>query len=128
MDFAWEKVQEKGKNIYLYNGACNPSFTIKEICDIFYQIAGFQKIIFIVPLKLMKMVSIPFLVLNKIGIWKNSICPERIDKLVKSTNIVPQKLLDDNYEYKDSMEGSLLDWKKTNGFDGAIAVPLTTKV
>lgn len=117
MEFALLKLNETNQNLYLYNGAISPVPHIEEICNTFSEVLDKPKVKIVVPLKFMKFASLPFMVLNKVGVYKNGICPERMDKLVKSTNIFPKKLENDNFEYQYTIESSLKEWKKATNFE-----------
>jgi GlcNAc-P-P-Und epimerase len=95
----------------LYNYCYPRNYTIKEICETFFRIAGYRKPLGTIPLALMVNAARPFQLLNALGL-KSGIHPARMYKLVKSTNIVPGELVKRAYPYRTDLEEGLRRWLK----------------
>lgn len=104
--FFMEKQQE---NSVLYNFCYPHHSSIKEICETFSNVARYRKPLGTIPLSLMVNAARPFQLLNALGI-KNGIHPDRMLKLVKSTNIVPAELIKRKYPYRTDLEEGLRRW------------------
>jgi hypothetical protein len=70
---------------------------------------------FVIPFKIIvlgaaivNLIPIPF-------IKKMGLVPERIQKLIKSTNISSQKLVDSGFQFSFTLEEALKDWAKECG-------------
>lgn len=94
---------------YLYNFCFPELYDIQHLCDAFNRVAVVQPPRGTVPLALMHAAAIPFEVANAMGL-KNGICRERIDKLVKSTAMLPARLTEDGYRFSFDLESALRDW------------------
>ncbi len=104
----------------LYNFCYPHAYTIEQICQSFERVGGLSLPRGVVPLPLMKLASLPFEILNALGL-KNGINRARIQKLVVSTNIVPTKLAEVGYEFETDLDSALEDWRKTTLVDGGFA-------
>lgn len=115
-----EFMLKRNEALSLYNFCYPHAATIEEICQSFERVGGLSKPRGVVPLPLMKLASLPFEVLNAVGI-KNGINRARIQKLVVSTNIVPAKLAGVGYEFETNLDSALEDWQRTSLIEGGFA-------
>jgi len=110
--------QEEGQSLYNF---CYPRpYTVEDICLSFGKAGGLSQPRGVVPLPLMKLASLPFEVLNGLGV-KNGINRARIQKLVVSTNIVPDKLAASGYAFETDLDSALEDWRRTSLTEGGFA-------
>ncbi|ADZ71465.1 NAD-dependent epimerase/dehydratase family protein [Polymorphum gilvum] len=94
----------------LYNFCYPTPYTIEQICDSFGRVGGLPRPRGTVPLALLNLASLPFELLDALGV-RNGINRERIRKLVVSTNIVPQTLVDVGYRYETDLDKAIAEWK-----------------
>lgn len=104
-------MNEQPEASLLYNYCYPHKYTIKEICEAFFKVAGYRKPLGTIPLSLMVNAARPFQLLNTLGL-KNGIHPARMYKLVKSTNIDPAELVKRGYPYRTDLEKGLRCWLK----------------
>lgn len=79
--------------------------TIEDVCLAFCRVGGFPRPRIVVPTPLMMSAAAA---LKRLG--ASAFDPERVVKLVRSTHIVPQVLIDHGYRYRFDLEGALADW------------------
>ena len=104
--------KEKNSNFSLFNMSMNPGPSIQEYVDAVCKVAKVKRSVPAVPYPLILTVAygIDF-ILRPLGI-KHPFSPVRIRKLVRSNNIYPGFLVENNYQYQYSLESALADWKK----------------
>lgn len=104
--------KEKNSNFSLFNMSMNPGPSIQEYVDAVCKVAKVKRSVPAVPYPLILTVAygIDF-ILRPLGI-KHPFSPVRIRKLVRSNNIHPGFLVENNYQYQYSLESALADWKK----------------
>jgi GlcNAc-P-P-Und epimerase len=102
-----------GRHDVLYNFCYPESYTIEHICEVFHKCGQAKKPMGIVPAWLLLTAARSFEILNTLGL-KNSVNRARVRKLMESTFITPQFLLDNRYEFKTDLEDSLHHWRETN--------------
>lgn len=100
---------ERNEKHLTYNFAHMERFSTEDICDTFTDVAGYRKVKLVAPMQLMMLGGLAFEVLGKLGL-RTSINRARIQKLYKSTNIVPQKLRDMGFQYRYGLKQSLQRW------------------
>jgi len=81
----------------------------------FAQAAGFKEPSIVVPPRLMMAAAYVFELLGKVGI-KTAINRTRIGKLMHSTNVYPQQLLDRGWTFRYTLAEALSRWKNVNDF------------
>lgn len=99
-----------GREEFLFNFAYPVAPTIEDICTAYHEVGGLPKPLGVLPLPVMKAAALPFEALNAIGV-RNPINRERLLKLVRSTFIVPQALLDAGYAFETDLPESLRRWR-----------------
>ncbi|WP_439814802.1 NAD-dependent epimerase/dehydratase family protein [Zavarzinia sp. CC-PAN008] len=102
---------QRPEPVYLYNMAYPKAYTIEDIVKAFGEAAQLPGAIGTLPYGLMRGASVPFEYLAKAGI-KTGIHRERIDKLVRSTNIVPERLLTDGYAFETDLVEAIRRWRR----------------
>ena len=98
------------RNVYLYNFCYPKALTITDICNAFHKIAGFPKPLLTVPLSLMLTAAICFEAASLISV-NTGINRQRIMKLVQSTHILPEALINDGFEFDGDIETGLQRWE-----------------
>jgi len=102
-------MHEQPEKCILYNYCYPKPYTIKDVCETFVKVANFHRPLAKIPLSLMVKVAKIFQILDSIGL-KNSIHPERMYKLTRSTHIVPNELMKRCYPYQTDLEVGLRQW------------------
>jgi GlcNAc-P-P-Und epimerase len=100
----------KDSKSVVYNLSFPDAYTIQKICDTFFKVFGFYRIILVIPYSLAIAVGYCFELLSIIGI-KTSIHHRRIQKLYFSTNIEPSVLIKEGFTFNYNLESSLIDWQ-----------------
>jgi hypothetical protein len=98
-----------GHREVLYNFCYPQGYTIERICEAFRQHGQTKKPAGLVPAWLLLTAARIFELLNSLGL-KNSVNRARVRKLMQSTFITPQFLLDHRYEFQTDLESSLRLW------------------
>lgn len=99
------------ERLLLYNFAHPTHHTIEDINRAFCKVAGYASTSAVIPLAPMMLAASGFEVLARLGL-RTSINRERIQKLVRSTNIVPQRLTDFAFPFQYTLETSLERWRE----------------
>jgi len=106
---------------YLYNTVYTPCYTIEEICKTMAIVTDLKEPIITIPASML--ISMAWLV-NGVGklIGKtfDGIHSGRVKKLMISTNINGQKLLDNGYKLNFSLKEALNDWYNDCNKEGLI--------
>jgi len=97
------------ERLLLYNFSYQAPYTIKDICLAFNKVAGFRAPLGTIPFPLMLNLAKGFQLLDKFG-FKSGVHPDRIKKLVCSTNIVPGELSARGYPYRTDLEAGIRRW------------------
>jgi nucleoside-diphosphate-sugar epimerase len=99
---------------FTYN-FCHPAhYSTEQICQSFSRAAGYAQAKWLIPLTPMLFGGWVFEAFSKLGL-KTFINRARVMKLVRSTNIVPKRLIELNYPYSFSLDASLADWLEESG-------------
>jgi len=88
-----------------YNFAYPDAPTIQQICEAFHRAGGLPRPFVTVPRPLLMTAA---KVLNRLG--KADFDPRRVEKLVRSTNIVPNGLIDTKFDYETTLDSALARW------------------
>lgn len=103
----------KGSDVF--NCTFEPAYTIEYICDGMKSATGMKRHTFLIPGGLLMFAAT---VLGPIGGKKVGIHPQRVKKLMVSTNISGEKLKKCGYKFHYSFEESIKDWFKDCGRKG----------
>ena len=98
------------EKIYIYNIAYPTPYTMESICRAYRDVGGLPGPRGTIPTSAMMAVVLPFEAMNAVGL-RNPVCRERVQKLVNSTYIVPERLVQDGYEFETDLEEALRRWK-----------------
>jgi len=106
------KMAEKEKpGVHLYNTVYTPIHSIEEICKTMAKVTDAKEPIFTISAGALKLAASTIHILGKIiGKSFDGIHPDRVKKLMVSTNINGQKLLDHGYNMEYSLEEAIGDW------------------
>jgi len=108
----WWALNEKTQTEpVIFNMSMNPGPTIEEYVDTVCEVAKIKRFVPNVPFSLMYMASLIIEPIAKITGIDQPISPVRMQKLVKSNNIIPQYLQEENYQYLFSFKQALEDWQ-----------------
>jgi nucleoside-diphosphate-sugar epimerase len=100
---------QRPEPVYLYNFTDRHCPTIEEICTVFHEEGGARRPLGVVPLPVVRAAATVCEALNAVGL-KNPISKARVDKLVHSTHILPNRLIKDGYQYNYDLSTSIRDW------------------
>jgi len=112
MIWALNSQKSKYKGLTLYNAAMNPGPSLEEYVNEIKNVAGISRYvpnlpspILLIAAYLIELVAKPF------GI-SHPFSPVRVKKLLRSNNIKPTYLVENEYKFKYTLEEALIDWKK----------------
>jgi nucleoside-diphosphate-sugar epimerase len=104
-------VQARGEPETVFNFCYPRAYDIAEICEAFHGAGGLKRPRGTVPLLPMRLAAFGFEVLNALGL-RNGINRDRIDKLVRSTNIAPDYLERAGFAYETTLEEAIRRWHR----------------
>ena len=93
----------------IFNCTFEPAYNIEQICETIKKATGLK---YKVPLIPGGLLMIAARILGPIGGKKVGIHPDRVKKLMVSTNICGKKLAGSGYKFHYSLEESFKDWFK----------------
>jgi len=106
-----EMAEKEEPGIHLYNTVYTPCYTIEEICTTMAKVTDAKEPKLTIPAGAIKMAASTIHFLGKvIGKSFDGIHPDRVKKLMISTNINGQKLLDHGYKMEYTLEEAIADW------------------
>jgi nucleoside-diphosphate-sugar epimerase len=112
----WWVMQEQKKNgetVSLFNMSMNPGPSIGEYVKAVCKTQGIKRFFPTVPYKvLMSIAYVIDAIAKPLGI-KHPFSPVRIQKLVRSNNIIPTYLVEHGYQFQYSLGSAFADWKKS---------------
>lgn len=110
MWWAFNRVSKNNEHICLFNMSMNPGPSIQDYVKTVCKVAGVKRFVPSLPYRLLLIISylISFFAFF-FGI-KHPISPVRITKLVRSNNILPNYLIENEYNYLYSLEDAFADW------------------
>jgi nucleoside-diphosphate-sugar epimerase len=106
---------EKAPGSYLYNFCYPQKVSIKEIVTTFKRALGYKAPEIVIPYGLIASAARVLNLIPHPAVKKMGLVPERIVKLIKSTNISSKKLVDSGYKFGFTFEEALKDWSKECG-------------
>jgi len=108
-----EMAEKEKPGVHLYNTVYAPIHTIEEICKTMAKVTGVKEPKITVPASVLKIGASTICGIGKlIGKSFEGIHPDRVKKLMISTNINGQKLLANGYRLNFSLEEAISDWYK----------------
>lgn len=106
-----EMVEDFGPGVHIFNAAYFPPPTIGEISETMATVCGLRKPKLVIPAKLLLFVAGTLNNLGSmVGLRLNGIHPDRVKKLMTSTNMSGEKLKDSPYEFDFTLKSSIEDW------------------
>jgi len=106
-----QRQKEQGLHFSLFNMSMSPGPSIQEYVEAVCKVAGVQRTVPGIPYPLLLTAAYGIdLVARPLGI-KHPFSPVRIRKLVRSNNIHPGYLVEQDYPYQYTLESALADWK-----------------
>jgi GlcNAc-P-P-Und epimerase len=99
----------------LYNFCLPEKITIGEVVAAFKKVLGYKALIPVIPLSVITSATSVLGMLNLPIVRKMGMVPERIVKLVRSTNISSQKLIGSGFSFQYNLEAALKDWSAECG-------------
>ncbi len=107
--FKYRMMDNSFKGCDIFNCTFEPAFTIEEICKTIQKATGMKRYIPLVPAWILMTAA---RILGPIGGKKVGLHPDRVKKLMVSTNICGKKLADSGYEFHYAFEDTFKDWYK----------------
>jgi len=101
--------------IDIFNVTFEPAYHIEQICETMMKATGLKRHIFLIPSWLLMTAA---KILGPIGGKKVGIHPERVKKLMVSTNISGRKLAVSGYRFYYTFEETIKDWYKDCNREG----------
>ena len=111
VSFIMYQIQKQEGEVSLYNCTYEPAFSIYEIVETMSQITGLKSPKLKINSSLMIIASS---IIGMFGGKKLGIHPDRVKKLMISTNISGVRLKESGYKFKYSLEEAIEDWFKDN--------------
>lgn len=105
------RIENKNMDVEIFNCTYEPAFTIEEISNSMMKATGMQRRIFEVPSGVLKFAA------GIIGVFGGKsigIHPDRVKKLMISTNVSGEKMKNSGYDFRYTFEQALDDWFKDN--------------
>lgn len=99
----------------LYNFCLPEKITIGQIVSAFKKVLGYKAFTPLIPLKVINFGVWVLGLLNVPIVRKMGMVPDRIVKLVRSTNISSAKLVSSGFNFSYHLEEALEDWSKDSG-------------
>lgn len=106
---------QQSEPLTIFNASYPQKTTTQDICRAFNRSMGYKIPNRVVPLAALNISAGALNMVNTPFIRSLGLDPERIVKLVRSTNISSQKLLDYGFEFKYDLEQAIKDWSKDCG-------------
>lgn len=100
-----------GEHVSLFNMSMNPGPSMQDYVNTVCSVAGVKRFVPGLPYRLLLIVAYLIdAVARSLGI-KHPFSPVRIRKLVRSTNILPNYLVENGYEYRYTLDAAFADWR-----------------
>jgi len=109
--FILYKIENHTKGTELFNCTFEPAYTIEQIVETMSNVTGLKAPKLVINGKLLTGVAT---IVALIGGRKFGIHPDRVKKLMVSTNISGKKLSESGYKYKYTLETAIQDWFADN--------------
>lgn len=113
--FKYRMIDNDFKGVDIFNCTFEPAYTIEQICEAMQKATGLH---YHVPLINGKLLMGIASVVGPLGGKKVGIHPDRVKKLMISTNICGKKLANTDYKFHYTLEESFKDWFKDCNEEG----------
>ncbi len=101
---------------HLYNVSCPPTLTIREIADVMADVTHQKKSKVVIPSILLILLARAINIFSKVfNFTFDGIHPERVKKLMISTDVNGEKIIENGYEFKFTLRDAIIDWQKECG-------------
>ena len=110
MSWSLKELERKNDAFVLFNMTMNPGPSIEEYVKSIAEILNIKTLIPRIPFRLLLYISYIIDLFLKLFRINHPFSPVRINKLVKSNDILPKYLLDNNYNYIYTLDEALMDW------------------
>ncbi len=107
-------VDNQREGVSLYNCTIHPAYTIEQIVDAMKEVTHLRRYVPLIP----TWVLIPVAYMAKFLGSPMGICPERVRKLMISTNISGKLLSESGYPFHYTIEEAIKDWLEDNEGEG----------
>lgn len=105
--FKYRMLDNSFKGCDIFNCTFEPAFTIEEICQTIQKATSMKRYVPLVPAWILMTAA---RILGPIGGKKLGLHPDRVKKLMVSTNICGKKLADSGYKFHYKFEDTFKDW------------------
>lgn len=112
MMWVLHRAEAKGSGMSLFNMSMNPGPSIEEYVNSIGRVSRLRLWVPNVPSTLLFIIAYSIDLLAKPLAIKHPFSPVRIKKLIRSNNILPTYLVENEYDYKYSLDDAFADWKK----------------
>ncbi len=99
---------------FLYNFAYPEPYTIEAICEAFHTAGDLPRPLAAAPIWALGLIATSFEGLDRLGL-SLGVNRARIAKLTRSTHIAPRRLTEVGYEFRNSLQDGLRDWRREAG-------------
>ena len=113
----YRMIDNNFKGVDIFNCTFEPAYTIEQICETMCKATGMERHI---PLVNGKLLMGTAKVVGPLGGKKVGIHPDRVKKLMISTNISGEKLKNCGYQFHYTFEESIRDWYKDCNEEGLV--------
>jgi GlcNAc-P-P-Und epimerase len=117
--FGLEHQDRTGEAVTQLNFSMDPPPTIQDFVEVISKVANIRRQSFSVPRRLLLGASYPVDAVAKLFGIQQPICPVRVRKMYRSTNVEPKRLRELGYVYHYSLEQAFQDWKRDRPEDFA---------
>jgi len=107
----------KSDKLITYNYAENPVVPLKAMVSIVKKELGYKRPTLSLPIFVLVVLAYFLQIISKIFGKKTDIHPVRVKKAAFPTNIKPQYLIDNNFEFKYNFSNALKHWKEKSPAD-----------
>ena len=111
----YRMIDNNFKGVDVFNCTFEPAYTIEQICNTIMKATGMEHFI---PLVNGKLLMDTAKIVGPLGGKKVGIHPDRVKKLMVSTNISGEKLRQSGYQFHFTFEESIRDWYKDCNEEG----------
>ncbi len=109
--FMLYKIENHKKGTEIFNCTYEPAYSIGEIVETMSQVTGLTAPKLVINGKLLKVIAT---IIGFLGGGRFGIHPDRVKKLMISTNICGKNLAKSGYNYKYNLETAIQDWYADN--------------
>ncbi|MPT32644.1 NAD-dependent epimerase/dehydratase family protein [Epilithonimonas hungarica] len=111
VSFMLYRIEMDKTDVEIYNCTYEPAFSIEEISNAMMKATDMQRTIYKIPGGILKLAAG---IIGALGGKSFGIHPDRVKKLMISTNISGKKLKESSYKFQYTFDEALKDWYKDN--------------